>query len=229
MNSFNLLFILIVLSTCNAQQNSTHENVIANSENWIVEQQPGGKVVFNTHAMKIIDAKGCTVWYKKKLEGNIKIEYDITIIDKDGPYDRVSDMNCFWMANDPDNPDDFFKESKQRAGHFPNYHNLKLYYVGYGGHNNTKTRFRRYNGDIERPLLPDHDLSGKEYMIMANKKMHIEISVKDNYTTYRRDGNVIFEVYDSEPYSKGYFGFRTITNHLEIENFNISELEVSEK
>jgi len=97
--------------------------------------------------------------------------------------------------------------------------------VGYGGHHNSKTRFRRYNGNIERPLLPEHDLSDKKFMITANKKMHIEIVVKENYTSYSRDGEIIFEINDAYPYTNGYFGFRTVNNHMLIENFKVSQLE----
>ncbi len=229
MKFFSTLFVLLLYSACYAQQNLIYFDVLDNPENWIVEQQPGGEVNFKNNSLEITDAKGCTVWFKNELEGNIKIAYDITIIDKGGPYDRVSDMNCFWMANDPDHPDDFFKESEKRAGHFPNYHQLKLYYVGYGGHDNSKTRFRRYDGNIDRPLLPEHDLSDKKFMITANQKMHIEISMENNYTTYRRDGEVIYHIFDPEPYRTGYFGFRTVNNHMEIENFIVSKLDTVEE
>ncbi|MBJ6368064.1 DUF6250 domain-containing protein [Snuella sedimenti] len=213
----------LVLNYGYAQERITYENVLQ-EDNWIIEQQPGGKVIFNGDFMEIIDAKGCTVWFKNKLETSIKITYDVTVIDNGGPCDRVSDLNCFWMANDPKHPDNFFKESKQRAGHFPNYHHLKLYYVGYGGHNNSKTRFRRYNGNVNRPLLSEHDLSDKKYMITANKKMHIEILIDGYHTIYKRDGTIIFEINDPNPYLKGYFGFRTVNNHMKIENFRVSQL-----
>lgn len=224
---FKMLFfcVLLSLNSCKAQEEISYTNVLNDDSNWIIEQQPNGEVHVDDGKMEIIDAKGCTVWFKNKLEGNLKIEYDITIIDTKGQYDRVSDMNCFWMANDPKNPNDFFKDSAQRAGHFPNYHHLKLYYVGYGGHNNSKTRFRRYDGNIDRPLLPEHDLTDKKYMIVANKKMHIEILVKDGYTSYKRDGEIIFEINDSEPYTNGYFGFRTVENHLIIEDFKVITLK----
>jgi hypothetical protein len=223
---FKTLFFVAILcfGSCVAQEKMMFDHVLDNGTNWIVEQQPKGKVDFVNGKMEVIDAKGCTVWFKHQLEGNIKIAYDITIIDNNGAYDRVSDMNCFWMANDPDNPNDFFNESTKRAGHFPNYHRLKLYYVGYGGHHNTKTRFRRYNGNINRPLLPEHDLLDKKFMITANKTMHIEILVNQNNTSYSRDGEVIFEVNDPEPYTNGYFGFRTVNNHMEIENFKVIQL-----
>ena len=141
-----------------------------------------------------------------------------------GLYDRVSDNNCFWMATDPTSPEDFFKNANQRTGKFYDYNTLHLYYVGNGGHNNTKTRFRRYDGNFERPLLPEHDLSDEKFLITANKKMHIEIIVKDSTTSYSRDGEVIFQINDPNPYTKGYFGFRTVNNHMIIENFKVIKI-----
>lgn len=216
----SFILLLLLFHSCNTD-NIIYENVLGNSENWVVEQQPDGKVIFANQSIEVIDAKGCTIWFKNKIDAPVKIAYDITIIDEGGQYDRVSDMNCLWMANDPRNPDDFFKDSEQRAGHFPNYHHFTAYYVGYGGHHNSKTRFRRYDGNVDRPLLPEHDLSDQQFMITANKKMHIEIVVKDNMTSYSRDGELIYKVDDSNPYYSGYFGFRTVNNHMKIENFKV--------
>jgi len=221
--SVNAIILLFLVYSCNTNT-IIYENVLGNPENWVVEQQPGGETIFANQKIEVIDAKGCTIWFKSKLEAPIKISYEITIIDEGGEFDRVSDMNCLWMANDPHNPNDFFKGSDQRAGHFPNYHHFTGYYVGYGGHHNSKTRFRRYNGNVDRPLLPEHDLADKQYMITANKKMRIEIIVKDNFTSYSRDGELIYEVDDLEPYKQGYFGFRTVNNHMEIENFKIERI-----
>ena len=61
-------------------------------------------------------------------------------------------------------------------------------------------------------------------MITGNKKMRIEIIVKDNFTSYSRDGELIYEINDSEPYTQGYFGFRTVNNHMKIENFKVLRL-----
>jgi len=224
MKSINTFFVLFLCTACYAQKNTMYTDVLGDPEQWVVEQQPGGEVNFENGTLEIIDAEGCTVWFKNKLEGKISIEYDITIIDKGGSYDRVSDMNCFWMASDPRHPNDFFETSVQRAGHFPNYHELKLYYVGYGGHNNTKTRFRRYNGNANRPLLPEHDLTDRKYMIVPNRKIHIELVADGSTIKYIRDNGVIFNIDDPKPYAQGYFGFRTVNNHMKIENFKVSEL-----
>ncbi|MFB9057040.1 DUF6250 domain-containing protein [Mariniflexile ostreae] len=186
-----------------------------------MEQQAGGKVEFVNHKMEIFDKKGCTVWFKHKLAAPIVIEYDATVIDKEGPFDRVSDLNCFWMANDPKSPNDFFKQSKKRAGVFKSYHELTLYYVGLGGHDNTKTRFRKYDGNPDRPLLKEHDLSDKEYLIVPNVKNHIVITVNENDVSYQRNNQVVFSLQDKTPYLEGYFGFRSVENHVLIENFRI--------
>ncbi|NKI27370.1 hypothetical protein HCG49_12440 [Arenibacter sp. 6A1] len=218
-----IIILFLLIYGC-GYDNTLYKNVLHDSENWVVEQQPNGRTIFSDKGIEVIDAKGCTIWFKNPLLAPVKISYDITIIDQGGIYDRVSDMNCLWMANDPKNPDDFFKDSKNRAGHFPNYHHFTSYYVGYGGHHNTKTRFRRYNGNVDRPLLPEHDLSDKKFMIIANKKMRIEIIVNDNFTSYSRDGEVIYEVKDPQPYTRGYFGFRTVNNHMRIENFEVKRI-----
>ncbi len=161
-------------------------------DNWVIEQGPGGNVSIKHGKMDIDDASGCTVWFREKFEGNIFIEYEATVIDSGGVYDRVSDLNCFWMALDFHHPDDFFARSEQRNGIFQNYHDMKLYYVGLGGHDNTKTRFRRYAGGGERPVLPEHDLSDESYLIKPNKVNRIRLIVyKRAYTILlQRDAGV---------------------------------------
>ena len=221
-----IILSLVVLSICYGCRSTSiiYDDTIMNRDNWVVEQQPGGSIVFENKQIEIVDAQGCTVWLKHKLKGAIKIEYDVVVIDEGAEHDRVSDLNCFWMATDPKNEDDFFKNSKQRAGKFPNYHGLTLYYVGYGGHNNTKTRFRRYDGSGERPLLPEHDLSDPKYLITANKQMHITLIANRHVIKYLRDQEVIFELHDANPYTSGYFGFRTVNNHMRIKNIQISKI-----
>lgn len=219
-----LIFNSLLFLSCRSGEILLVDHVLGNKKSWVIEQQTTGIVNFEDNKIEIIDANGCTIWYKNQLEGHIKIAYDVTVIDAGGPFDRVSDVNCFWMATDPKNTNDFFKNSKVRAGKFSNYHALQLYYVGYGGHDNTKTRFRKYDGNIERPLLPEHDLSDKKFLITANKKMHVEIVVNNNLNSYSKDGEVIFKINDPKPYKRGYFGFRTVNNHMIIENFKVTIL-----
>lgn len=222
-NTIIFLALVLVFLSCKSEE-EIYGGSIIEKENWIIEQQPGGKVEFANNTIEITDAKGCTLWLKHKLSGAIKIEYDVTVIDQDGKYDRVSDLNCFWMSNDPKNTNDFFKNSKERAGKFTNYHELRQYYVGYGGHNNSKTRFRRYDGNFDRPLLPAHDLNNPKFLIIGNKEMHITLIANGNDIKYLRDGVAVFQLNDSAPYTSGYFGFRTVNNHMVIKNFKVSKI-----
>lgn len=65
-----------------------------------------------------------------------------------GKNDRISDLNQFWMANDPNNYNLF-----TRNGVFEAYDSLQLYYVGMGGNSNTTTQLRKYRGNGQRVLL----------------------------------------------------------------------------
>ncbi len=192
-------------------------------DNWVAEQQPGGTVEIKSGKLEIDDVAGCTIWFKHRMEGPVMIEYDVHMIKAGGANDNTRDLNCFWMAIDPNYPTDIFR-STSRTGQFTTYDYLRLYYVGYGGHFNTKTRFRKYNGLGEKPLLPQHDLSRKEFMLPPNQTMKIQIVVLGNRTQYIRDGEVIFDFYDPEPYSEGWFAFRTVKNHMTADNFKVTRL-----
>jgi len=132
----------------------------------------------------------------------VMIEYEAIMIDEGGRRDRVSDLNCFWMAIDPDYPEDIFAD-KSRGGRFPNYHPLRLYYVGYGCNNNSTTRFRRYPGSGERPMLPEHDLKDPEFMLQGNRTMKIQLIADGKKIQYLRDGEIIYNFVDEDPYLKG--------------------------
>ena len=52
------------------------------------------------------------------MSGKVTIEYDAcVVVESDG--DRLSDLNCFWMASDPQYPDNLWKREKWRSGIFP--------------------------------------------------------------------------------------------------------------
>lgn len=167
---------------------------------------PGGTVVFHDGEMEIRDVGGCTVWLREKLIAPVEIHYEAMVVDEGKPGDRVSDLNCFWMATDPRSPNHFFSTEFHRTGKFEDYDALQTYYVGYGGNNNTTTHFRRYAGDSTNPLLPEHDLRSPDVLLQPNR-------------WYR---TTLFDYADPKFLESGYIGIRTVASHLRIRRITIS-------
>lgn len=192
-------------------------------DNWIVEQMPGGTVRVANGALEIDDAGGCTVWFREKLTAPVVISYESTFIEAGGPNDRVSDLNCFWMASDARRPGDLFAEGHGRTGRFATYNPLRTYYVGYGGNTNSTTRFRRYDGSGARPLLPEHERTAQEFLLEGGKPFRIRLEAHpDGTVRYWRNNELIFEWKDPEPLTEGWFGFRTVHSHQQIRNFTVT-------
>ena len=187
---------------------------------WSVEQLPGGTVIAQDGILTIEDVGGATVWFRSRLTAPVEISYEVTVVMQGGPHDRLSDLNCFWMAQDPTQPAGALPAG--RSGKFSEYDNLLTYYVGYGGNNNTTTRFRRYDGSGDRPLLPEHDRRDPAWLLKPNHPYQIRIVVQTGTTEYWRDGEKLFSVQDLYPLTSGYFAFRTVRSHLVIRNFKIT-------
>jgi len=233
-----LLILTILFAGCNKTINTIYinesltakgkliydNNFEESLDDWKVEQMPEGTVEVKDGKLEINDAAGCTIWLKEEFEGPIMIEYEALVIENGGLNDRVSDLNCFWMAKDPENPTNLFKKSEERGGKFSNYDSLQLYYMGLGGHYNTKTRFRRYLGNGYRPLLPEHDLTDSKFLITPNKLNKIKIIAFDGIIQYYRNDTLMVDFHDTNPYTSGYFGFRTVNNHMTVDNFKVYKL-----
>lgn len=196
-----------------------HGHAPMTPDRWTVEQMPGGRVTARDGALIIEDAAGCTVWWREKLTAPVEISYDVTVVSRGGPHDRVSDVNCFWMAADPRAPE---LPPVGRSGKFEDYDSLRTYYVGMGGNENTTTRFRRYAGDGTKPLLPGHDLREQRFLLAANTTYRIRLVARDGRAEFWRDGEKIFSFHDPAPLKHGWFGLRTVHSHLEIRNFVVS-------
>jgi hypothetical protein len=230
----NKCLYIAIFSMCCCSKNpsySTAKNILvfeekfdSNLDSWVIEQMSDGTVEIIDGEMEISQKNGAVVWLKKKLVAPVEISYEITVVDQGGKNDRLADMNCFWMANDPENPDDFFHNSASRGGIFSKYFNLSLYYVGQGGHDNTKTRFRKYNGSGDRPLDPKHDLNQPQYLLKPNHKNYIKIEVSNGTTSYYCNNQLIYNIEDENLYSAGYFAIRSFKNHLKVDNLRITKL-----
>ncbi len=190
---------------------------------WVAELEKGGRVVIGAGKMEINVPGGCTVWFRPEITGPVMIEYDATVLQAGGVNDRVSDLNCFWMAQDARSPGDIF--ATHRSGQFADYDQLRCYYVGQGGNTNITTRFRRYIGVADnRPLLPENDLHDTAFLLKPNAKQHLQLVACGGLIQYYRDGRKIFELNDPTPYTHGWFALRTTWNHMIVENFSVRKL-----
>jgi hypothetical protein len=125
------------------------------------------------------------------------------------------------MASMPHESAGLPASTAHRTGRFGAYARLATYYVGYGGNYNSTTRFRRYTGTGERPLLPANDLRDPPHLLKPNHVYHLKLVARDGRAEFWRDGERLFSFADPSPLTSGYFGFRTVKSHLVIRNLRI--------
>lgn len=195
-----------------------HQDAFTDTQRWVAEYKPVPATKFFTRDGRLVmDMAGdATVWFRPMLEGDVSVTYRRKVIVANGPNDRLSDMNQFWMATDPRNADLF-----TRDGTFASYDGLRLYYAGIGGNANTTTRLRRYDGG-ERTLLADLHAPGD--LLVANREYAIAIDVYKGCTRLTVDGRELFRYRDPAPLTRGWFGLRTTHSRQEIAGFAVYRL-----
>jgi len=226
-SSRTLISSFLLLAGCAAApRTAVDPEALSTGRKWVVEDGGSARVGFHHGVLDIDAPAGITLWYRSVLIGPIEIEFDATAVSAGGPNDQVSDLNVFWMATNPDGSAPM--TPARSSGRFEAYNDMLTYYVGLGGNRNTTTRFRRYIGDPQvRPLLPEHDLSAPDTLLVPNRRQHITLIANGSHIEYRRDGRVLFAFEDSSPYTRGWFALRTTRSHLRIENLRIRQLAPS--
>ncbi len=217
------IFITIMLTTIFCHDIKAQE--------WKVEtESPEATVTWKNGTCDIFAPKGLTLWFDQRMEGNTVIEYEAMIVadkrlravipssDNPKPQPRISDLNCFWMAD----------KCGGCGGRFLDNYALSLYYMGYGGNYNTTTRFRRYNGDARgvtdaeyRPRILK-EYTDKAHLLKANHWYKIRLEQIDGRVRYYSDGELLVDYVDPQPLTSGYFGFRTTFAHARLRNFRFS-------
>lgn len=136
---------------------------------------------------------------------------------------RVSDINCFWMATSPHDPD-LFAPGHGRTGKFTTYDTLKNLLRRRRRERQLHHQIPSLHRHRDRPLLPEHDLSKPEHMIVPDKEYSIRLIAAGNRAQYYRDGELLFDFEDPEPLEKGHFAFRTVNSHLVVDDFAVYEI-----
>ena len=192
---------------------------------WRVESEsPDYRVSFRGDTCEILSPKGLTLWRKEQMKAGMTVEYDACVVDEGQDGDRLSDMNCFWLASDP-SAKDLWARAAWRSGIFVRCYTLQMYYLGFGGNHNTTTRFRRYDGDeagvedaTKRPAILK-EYTDEAHLLKANHWYHVKIESGMGHTRYFIDGECIVDYFDPRPLERGWFGFRTTLSRTRITNF----------
>ena len=192
---------------------------------WRVESESKDyRVTFRGDTCELLSPKGLTLWRRQQYDANTVVEYDAMVVDEGQEGDRLSDMNCFWLASDPRH-DDIWRRAAWRSGIFVRCYTLQTYYLGYGGNHNTTTRFRRYTGneagvdDVAQrpPVLKEY--TDEDHLLKKNHWYHVRIESCDGRVRFYVDGQLLVDYCDPQPLTKGWFGFRTTKSRTRITNF----------
>ena len=226
-----LMVLLLVVSplTTDARPSESGLNKRQFSRYWQVESEsPDYQVTFRGDTCELLSPKGLTLWRKQPLRAGMTVEYDACVVDEGKTGDRLSDLNCFWLASDP-KAKDIFARASWRCGIFTRCYSLQMYYLGFGGNYNTTTRFRRYDGDeagiqdaAKRPAILK-EYTDKAHLLKSNHWYHVKIESLLGRTRFFIDGECIVDYLDPEPLTQGWFGFRTTLSRTRITGFKVSE------
>jgi rhamnogalacturonan endolyase len=186
---------------------------------WAAEvQKPEASSVTSGQGKLVIDsAAGATVWFKPELSGDVLVTYHRKVVLEGGRNDRLSDLNQFWMAAEPDGSLAF-----TRSGKFEDYDKLPMYYAGIGGNTNKTTRLRRYSFDGAKALVAE--ANDKAHLLQPNHDYQVTVEVYHGCTRISVDGEPWLSYADPHPLASGWFGLRTTWSRQEISGFRVYRL-----
>ena len=132
------------------------------------------------------------------------ITYDVICPTHQPPITGVQprDINNFWMASDPEDPDQGLFDRARYDGAFGSYDKMYGYYASTGGGGakaaNLTTRMRRYPreaGGKPAAHIALNDKDGKAgYLITPNKVMSVQLVAYDDVIQYIVDGKLIYQI-----------------------------------
>lgn len=189
-------------------------------DEWEIEAEHSAThLQFRQDTIEIWTPAGLTLWRRQPLSVPFLLEYEAMMVLRDST-DRLSDLNCFWLATDPSAAEgSVFARMNERNGVFSRAATLQLYYMGYGGNSNTTTRFRRYHGLPQPPLLQEYTDSA--HLLIPNQWYHIRIEATREHTRYYINEELLIDYADPEPLLRGWFGFRTTWSHCLLRGFRV--------
>ncbi|QMV67868.1 methyltransferase [Sphingobacterium paramultivorum] len=218
---FTLSWLLLIYFISPAQEKYTWKVPLNEINRWIIElEYPDKSHVEASNEGLVIDSYGgATLWLDTLLTGDYLIQYEREISIDKGENKRLSDLNQFWLAQEPHNE----IKLKPRDGRLDSYNDLILFYVGIGGNNNSTTRFRRYDGSGERILLAEKN--EKPFLLEPGRTDTISTWVRASkkQTEVWMNGRRLF-VEEGIQNTKGYFGLRLTASRQVIKWLTLTKL-----
>ena len=238
-----------------------YSNDFENGNDWEVqmeetESQYESRIDFRNGFLEVLmPGRGVTIWNRNRFSGNIAITYKVKAPSTftDGLGIVVRDINAFWHASHPGNPEQIFNEEIY-TGAFTSYHTQQGYYASMGGRDNTTTRFRRYPREANGQTVPHISLSDKDglkdFLIQPDRTHTIQLVVFDDIIQFIVDGKLFYEIREGgqvqvaredgtnaemeytaslfKPYTEGWFGFRLVNSHHVFSDFRVYRLEAAQ-
>lgn len=205
----------------------------AQSTHWRIEaESPQTRILLRADTLDITSPQGLSLWWNQPIQAPCTIEYKACVVMEGGPCDRLSDLNCFWMASEPGEYGSPLRHIAQRGGRFAESYRLQCYYLGYGGNHNTTTRFRRYDGDTLAVSLPDRrpailrEYTDSAHLLRPNRWYSVRLEVVPEGTAarvrYFIDNECLVDFLDPHPLLRGWFAFRTTWSHTRLTGFQVT-------
>ena len=213
----------------------------AQRTHWRIEaESPQTRVLLRGDTLDITAPQGLSLWWDEPMEAPCTIEYQACVVVEGGCCDRLSDLNCFWMASEPagsllgeDKQHSPLRNITRRGGRFVESYRLQCYYLGYGGNYNSTTRFRRYDGDTLAVSLPDrrpailHEYTDSAHLLRPNHWYAVRLEVVPEGSSarvrYFIDDECLVDYLDPHPLLRGWFAFRTTWSHTRLTGFKVSK------
>lgn len=222
------------------------QQVSAQSTHWRIEAESAQtRVLQRGDTLDITSPQGLSLWWDEPIEAPCTIEYKACVVVEGGPCDRLSDLNCFWMASEgvgeaPQRSEGAIQAAVsplrgivQRGGRFSESYRLQCYYVGFGGNHNTTTRLRRYEADTLGITDPQHrpaiirEYTDAAHLLRPNHWYAVRLEVKLESSgarvSYTIDGERLFDYLDPHPILRGWFAFRTTWSHTRLTAFRVTK------
>ena len=192
---------------------------------WILEPSPK-----NDHQAEIVDGTlllatkgGQTCWLDRRFDGNIAVEYHVTVPSEGYPHTRVSDINQYFMAVDPDSPEAESPTPTTKYSGPDYYKKFRMYYCGMGVYNNQYTGFRRCDGNGEYPLV--EECSRPACLIPADTVCFVECIRFSDRVTFKLNDSVVIDYRDQQAFELGFFGFRNYKSAKLIHDITVYRLD----